>query len=311
MIRNSLLLFIASAALAQPGIGAASHGDIPSQGKVIGAGSAGLGKAAYIHYRTTVTGASSLAGGFSAGTAGGSNLVHRYLVRYSDGSYFGYDLVLGPGDAASGYQISFQPLTIAEKQLQSAGNGKTLVPMPLPQYPPPQIVHNGDIVVLDLMVSADGTQKLTDYIQFSLKPSEPQAAASTAAARDFTLDDGPVHFQVEQARFLVDRQPFRGSAGFQTRPGSTFWFAIPNQGRYILSLAPHDGFTRNGEVRDNVIRFADAGHQYEVRTMERIAGTGGAFHLYMLHDLLYQPKPGEENTIRGGVDRLENLLQNP
>jgi hypothetical protein len=31
----------------------------------------------------------------------------------------------------------------------------------------------------------------------------------------------------------------------------------------------------------------------------------------MRHDLGYQPKPGEENRIRGGVDRLENLLPNP
>ena len=136
----------------------------------------------------------------------------------------------------------------------------------------------------------------------------PQAASSTAAARDFTLDDGPVFFEVEQARFLVDGQPYRGNSGFDMRPGSTFWFAIPNQGRYILSLAPQDGFVRNGEVRDNVIRFADAGHQYELRTRRKIAGSGGAFHLYMRHDLRYQPKPGEENQVRGGVDRLENLL---
>ena len=311
MIRNSLLLFIASAALAQPGIGAASHGDIPSQGKVIMAGSANLGKAAYIRYKTTITGTGNSAGRSSGGVVGGSNLVHRYMVRQTDGSYFGYDLVLGPGDAVNGFQISFQPLTIAEQYLQSRANGKALVPMPLPQYPPPQIVHDGDIVALDLMVSADGTQKLPDYIQFSLKPSEPQAASSTAAARDFTPDDGPVFFEVEQARFFVDGQPYRGSAGLQTRPGSTFWFAIPNQGRYILSLVPHDGFIRNGEVRDNAIRFADAGHQYELRTLGKIAGSGGAFHLYMRHDLSYQPKPGEEHRISGGVDRLENLLRNP
>ena len=201
MIRNSLLLFIASAALAQPSIGTTPYDDIPSQGKLVMAGSANLGKAAYIRYKTTSTGASHIAGGFSGGVSTGTGLVHRFLERWSDGSYFGYDLVLGPGDAASGYQLLFQPLTVAENVLQSMGNGKTLVPMPLPQYPPPQIVHDGDIVVLDLMVSADGTQKLTDYIQFSVKAPEPQAASSTAAARDFTLDDGPVFFEVEQARF--------------------------------------------------------------------------------------------------------------
>jgi hypothetical protein len=310
MIGNSLLLFIASVALAQTGIGTGPYDSIPSQGKVIMAGSASLGNLASIRYKTTITGASNPAGGSSGGVMTGSDLVHRFMVR-QDGSYFGYDLVLGPGDAVNGFQISFQPLTIAERHLQSMAHGKTLVPMPLPQYPPPQIVHDGDIVALDLMVSADGTQKLTDYIQFFAETPEPQAAGSTAAARDFTLDDGPVHLQVAEARFFVDGQPYRGGAGFQTRSGSTFWFAIPNQGRYILSLAPHDGFTQNGEVRDNVIRFEDAGHQYELRTLGKIAGAGGAFHLYMRHDLPYQPKPGNENRITGGVDRLENLLPNP
>jgi len=311
MIRNSLLFFIASAALAQQSIGSAPYDDIPSQGKVMMGGSADLGKAAYIRFKTTITGASGLAGGFGSGVSHGTGLVHRYLMRWSDGSYFGYDLVLGPGDAASGYRLSFQPLTVAEKYLQSVGNGKTLVPMPPPQYPPPQILRDGDIVVLDLMVSADGTQKLTDYIQFSVKPSEPQAASSTAPARDFTPEDGPVFFDGEKARFFVDGQPYRGSSSFHMRPGNTFWFAIPNQGLFILSLAPEDGFIRNGEVRENVIRFEDVGHQYELRTLRKIAASGGAFHLYMRRDLLYQPTPGEENTIRGGVDFLEDLLANP
>ena len=53
MIRNSLLLFIASAALAQPSIGTTPYDDIPSQGKLVMAGSANLGKAAYIRYKTT------------------------------------------------------------------------------------------------------------------------------------------------------------------------------------------------------------------------------------------------------------------
>ena len=63
-------------------------------------------------------------------------------------------------------------------------------------------------------------------------------------------------------------------------------------------------------MRDNVIRFEDAGRKYELRTMDNVIGSGGAFHLYVRHDPAYQPKPGKEKTVSVGIDRLENLLPN-
>ena len=312
MIGNSLLFLLASVALAQTGNSNQPYDSITTEGKQIMAGSATLGKRVFVRYKTTITPAGSLPQGFGGGMRTDPTGIHRYVGRMKDGSYLGYDLVLGPGDAVNGLQISFQPVTNVDEMLQRASPGATVIPMPLPKYPPPQTVHDGDIVVLDLMVSADGKEKLTDYIQFFAKEPEPKAATSTAAARDCTLDDGPLHFEFPESRFFIDGQRYRGGTDYQgTRGGSTFWFAIPNQGRYILSLAPHDGFTQDGEVRDNVIRFEDAGRQYELRTMENVIGQGGAFHLYVRHDPTYRPKPGKENTVSVGIDRLENLLPNP
>jgi hypothetical protein len=311
MIGNSLLLLVASVALAQTGGSTQPSDGIPTEGTQIMSGTATLGGKVLVRYKTTITTAASHPHGFGGGVKTDRTGMHRWLLRTKDGSYIGYDLVLGPGDAVDGFQISFQPVTDVDDMLQRASQGAALTPMPLPKYPAPQIVHDGDTVVLDLMASADGTEKLTDYIQFFAELPEPKAAATTAAARDFTLDDGPVHFQFAESRFFVGGKQYSGNVNFQqARAGLTFWFAVPNQGRYVLSLLPHDGFTQSGEVRDNAIRFGDAGQQYELRTMDNIIGAGGAFHLYMRHDPTYQPKPGRENTVTVGMDRLENLLPN-
>jgi hypothetical protein len=78
------------------------------------------------------------------------------------------------------------------------------------------------------------------------------------------------------------------------RPGATFWTAFPDQGRYILSLTPHDGFIKAGAIRDNVISYQDAGQAYEAPFMSPIAGAA--------------PNQTQRNSVAMGTDRLDNLL---
>jgi len=137
---------------------------------------------------------------------------------------------------------------------------------------------------------------------------EPRPATTTAEPRDFTVDDGPVAFEIPQMTIWINGQKYQGAAGATGKPGATFWLAFPGQGRYVLSLTPHDGFTRSGTIRDNVISFEDEGQLYEVRFMKPIAGIGKAWNLYVLHDLTYQPPPNQTSSIYAGVDRLEDLL---
>jgi hypothetical protein len=85
------------------------------------------------------------------------------------------------------------------------------------------------------------------------------------------------------------------------------WFYYPGQGRYVLSLVPHDGFSKAGDIRDNVISFQGEGQQFEIRTMKLIVGSSaGAWNLYVLHDPTFQPK--EAGSVQFATDRLENLL---
>jgi len=166
------------------------------------------------------------------------------------------------------------------------------------------------LTAFDLMVSADGTQKLTDYIQIISAGRDPQppAATTTAEPRDFTIDDGPVTYNVR--RFAVIWQgKTLGFLAHTGRPGATFWVAFPNDGRYILSLVPHDGFTKSGVVRDNVISFGPNGQPCEIRFFKPVAGDGKAWNLYVMHDPGYHPAENLRDKVITGTGRLDELVE--
>ena len=226
--------------------------------------------------------------------------IHRSMRDKTTGEIIGYDLLAEPAGAPDRFLVRIEPLS------KYMSDGRLA---PLTKYPPPQTVQEGDTIALDVLVSPDGKQKLVDYIQVGTR-REPGAPHITVEARDFTLDDGPATFQfTKPTRFYINGQPFTGLGGFTTmRTGATLWFSVPNRGRYILSLTPHEGFQKRGAIRDNAVGFQDGDDRYEYRASSPILGAGKVWNLYVLHDPRYQPKAGLEAAVSGGVDRLENLL---
>jgi hypothetical protein len=160
------------------------------------------------------------------------------------------------------------------------------------------------------MASPDGKQKLTDYIQILSHPAQPPAPAVTGEARDYTIDDGPISFDQTDMTISINGQPSRLLVTFDGRPGATFWMSTPGQGRYILSLVPHAGFTKSGTIRDNSLSVEDGQNTFMVQFLNPIAGAGKAWNLYMFHDPSYTPRPGADvgGRLIMGTDRLENLL---
>ena len=237
------------------------------------------------------------------GVQDGRDRIHRSMRDKTTGEIIGYDLLAEPAGAPDRFLVRIEPLT------KTMSEGRLA---PLPKYPPPQTVQEGDTIVLDVLASPDGRQKLVDYIRVTRR-LEPGAARTTAEARDFTLDDGPAAFQfATPTRFYINGLPFPGGVGFTTmRSGATLWFAVPNHGRYILSLTPREGFEKSGAIRDNVVTFQSGADSYEYRASSPILGAGKAWNLYVLHDPRYQPKAGMQSAVSGGVDRLENLLVGP
>ena len=296
MFRISLLCLFSVAAMAQP-----------PGGHQIMSGSGTLKSGVTIRFKTVATpGNIDWSGLGEGGISTDANSIHRDMIDKRSGTYFGYDLVIGSGDAVNGYVATFQPLTSTTGFMNRGG--AILTRAPEPKFPPPQVLHDGDLIELDLMVSPDGKQKVTDYIEFLVHEPEPKASAANTEPRDFTVDDGPVTVHSERVTIWIDRQKVTGMTGFSGKPGSTLWVAFPNQGRYILSLVPHDGFTKVGAVRDNVIEFQDGGKDYEVRFMGPVAGAGKAWNLWVLHDPTYTPNANQRMIVSVGTDRLENLL---
>jgi hypothetical protein len=298
MNRISLLLLAACLA----------HADDPE--RVIMQSSESLPNGIVVHFTTAIepplknSQFLALGGGISMS----NDRIHRSMFDKTGGVYFGYNLGVEPAGPPKSYRVVIEPLSGDRISIHTPAGELLTRPAAIPKYPPPQIVQEGDTLALDLLVSPDGAQKMVDYIRIS-SFVEPGAATMTSPPRDFTLDDGPLDLKFPSpTRFWINGQAWQGLAGFTVKPGATVWFAVPNRGRYILSLAPRDGFQKAGTVRGHVLAFQDGGDRYEYRASGPILGRAGAWNLYVLHDPLYQPKPTPQPAVSGGIDRLENLL---
>jgi hypothetical protein len=232
------------------------------------------------------------------GIADDHDRVHRSVGDLATKTIFGYDLFAEPAGEPDRFLIRIEPLT------KTMTEGRIVM---LPAYPPSQIVREGDVIALDLLVSPDGKQKLVDYIEVGRKNGP---ASTGLTPRDFTFDDGPLTLRFDSGiHCFVNGRPLPDTIAFTVRRGSTIWFVIPGRGRYILSLSPQDGFQKAGAIRGHVVSFQDGPDTFEFRTGGPILGAGKAWNLYVFHDAMYQPAPALRSIIQGGVDRLDNLIR--
>jgi hypothetical protein len=267
------------------------------------------------------------------------NTTRHMVYDAGSNSYFGYEMAVSgkPGDTR--LQVSFGPLTVTavvRKDLEAFGSPGLLNgpggasgppnPAPLPKFPPPQTVHEGDTIALDLMVSKDGRERMVDYIKFT-----------TPQAHDFSIDDMQFNYWIDPPKdassgaaidVLINGQKTSSKvATLASHGGATFWFYFPGQGRYILSLAPHNGFVKAGTLHGARIAFHADGRDYAVRVKPRedgqlccilgsmdnrdgediIAKADKAWNLYVLHDAGYRPEKALADSVVGSVDRLEKL----
>src|SRR5579871_541983 len=266
-----------------------------------------------VHFRTMAEPPLPGPGFFGGGILREQNTVHRLLFDKNSQSYFGYDLAILSGDAAAGYRVAFQPLSNTSDMLSRFAAGLTLQAMPPAIYPAPQSVQQGETIALDVMVSANGRQKIVDYLQLS--PPEPvdlPPAFTTAEPRDFTVDETPLNLNLdsfERTSVFIDGNRFMGRVGFSDQKGGALWIVFPGQGRYVLSLASHPGFVKAGTIRDHVIAFHDGNRQFELRLATAIANAGHAWNLYLHHDPGFQPNAANSDAVIVGTGRLENLLR--
>jgi hypothetical protein len=291
---------------------AAAHAQL-NTGRNLGTGVVVLDSGVTLRYKTVVEppvkDSAFHPGGGTFGPTG-SGMEHA-IYDVSTESYFGYEMTVWPGDDAATRKVSFGPLSLArmQKALKAVAGDRPIKPAPLPAFPAPQVVRNDDTIALDLMVSADGRERIVDYIHFSFGVTPKPQPAATAVPRDFTIDDGPLKLALDQADVFIDGKKFGGIVViYASEGGATMWFYFPGRGRYLLSLVPHEGFVKAGVVRANVVTFSADGNDYEIKLTDPIAGVDMAWNLYVMRDASYLPRPAIVRAVVGSYGRLEDLL---
>lgn len=292
---------------------------------------------------TDPPGAGQQAVGIIQAVGGNKNVFHRAFIDNARGMYFGYDIEVEPVSGANQYKLVFKPLSITPKlppapprrlPRTSGGDGNAdakannrqtaeLTALALPSFPEPQIVQIGDTLSLDLLVNPQTGVKIVDLIKIyessnassSPFPSGSATGGSNRPAADFSAD--AVEFKAISSILKINGQSVFDAESVP-RPGVTgalIWFYTPEQGRFILSLVPREGydFQKTGTIQGNKIAFSMRGNDYEWISQTPIVTSGsGNWNLWVLHDPNYRPRfpMGETSSyIVGAADRIEYLIK--
>jgi hypothetical protein len=251
--------------------------------------------------------------------------------------YFGYDaqVTVVRSEPETTYRIALAPLSFTVELQRILGeDAKTWKELPAPRFPPARVVRAGEVLELTLLTGSAWGQQMSEYVTLreprrqGFDPEPPREFAFAAGPpRDFNAGDVELHLdrpQVTTTYPLADVP--KSLAGYSMRDGSgitaTFkspggdsgpivWIYLPGRGRFLLSLAPRDGFRRAGEVRGSSLRFIVDGQTYDVVSAARIASAAAAFNLYVRRQPEWKPTYANANldTVHiGAADRLEYLV---
>jgi len=239
--------------------------------------------------------------------------INRVLVDRVERVFFGYDLELEPLNETKQYKVSIKPLDrgFADGVAQSGTmreitgqSGASSTGASLLRFPQPQVVADGDTLVLDLLINRKTGVKLVDEITISsgdvLERSTP---TDIRPASDFSLED--VRLSMKNQQLLINGELV---AGGPDAPGSCegkfIFFYLPGRGRFVFSIKPQEGFAfrKIGVIHHNRISFSVGGDSYEWVSTAPILPTGGNWNLWVLHEPNYQPEYGfnpQDRLIKG------------
>ncbi len=275
---------------------------------------------------------------------GEDNTVHRIFVDRKNSLYFGYDLKVEPVPSSDQFRLTIKPLSAppispadaalharATAGSRSVGAAQTqsdnlrptdLTPRALPKYPPPQLIHDGDTLALDVLVNSRTGVTIIDLIKVSFTGESSQASfpsgilSARAGGQTATnLTPESVEFRMTNSWLLVNDQKVIGmeeSDGLGVS-GSLIWFYLPGYGRFILSLTAREGydFQKAGVVEGRKLSFNMDGNRFEwVSSSSIVPSVGVALNLWVLHDSQYQPDVvlGPSPYRMGAANNIKNLI---
>jgi hypothetical protein len=240
-----------------------------------------------------------------------NHIVHRLLLDSSRKYIFGYDVVIAAVPAQKKFSVTVKRLDpTVETQLARATNGPVGRIATLPQSTEQQILDDGDSLALDLLVNQKAGVKIVDLVKFSYERANLWQDGPFAP-RDFTPD--AVALAISDFRLLVNGNLIAKGQPAATFSGGLIWCYVEEQGRFIFSLVPREGyqFQKIGIIQDNRIEFTFKGKRYEWLSSASIVPGGGAWNLWMLHDPKYVPFGLQEvrKEDKSALDKLDDSIQ--
>lgn len=275
---------------------------------------------------------------------GENKVVHRIFTDAERGVYFGYDVSIESANEPGQFKLSFLPLSTDPSdflplrrprlpRVGSAGDFEQpqnnqrqrvkLTALSLPKYPDAQIVADGDAIAFDVLVNSKTGAKIIDLIKVTTSMNQPLSSnvRATVAGRDnrpskdFSVD--AVEMKITSSRLAINGTPANENSGkFGIGlTGALIWFYVPQQGRFILSLAPREGydFQKAGTIRGNKISFSAGGNLYEwTSSAPVVANQNDNWNLWILHQPDFVPDFGSAKTdsyLFGSADGIEYLIK--
>jgi hypothetical protein len=236
----------------------------------------------------------------------GKSYFTRTVMDNLNHEYLGYEILLVEQQPGT-YLATFGKLPVSslEASASAAGNDQwSIRPVALPE---PRVVHDGDVIAIELMADATTGDKLIEDL--TIQPYSQRASAGSpllgrgaglpvertiptvaGTPRDFSSADAEM--RLSQLRVTLNGT-IQSNAGRATpnATGSLVWLYIPGRGRYILSLVPRPelDFEKAGEVRGGRLTFTLDGDAIAVECFAEIATGHAPYNLYVLRDSKWEP----------------------
>lgn len=230
------------------------------------------------------------------------NVLQRVFVDNKNDLFFGYELMVERVAPAGKFRVTVRPLGEAymrqlrarpmfqKRRIHPSYNAAAF-------NSTPQLINDGDTFALDVLQSARTGTKIIDVITVTLADPGTREALSDSPPRDLALEE--VQLKVTNYRLAVNGETIRERpSGGCT--GALVWFALPDRGRFIISLVPRPGFDfhKVGSIKHNALTFEWDGDRYEWESSQPIVGTGGNWNVWVLHDPDYKFDIFDQPTMR-------------
>jgi len=228
------------------------------------------------------------------GVMGDQEGVHRLLVDFGHGKYFGYTVRVSPV-AKGRYRFEVGPLDPAQQARFAALYGGSVGDPYAIEYPGPQDVDPGEPLLFELLVNPATGEKLYDLIRVQSPAKDREARLSKLPA------PGPGEIRLNDAVIKINGQPVLMRSG--TPPGTYVYFFVCGRGRFVVTTERVPSLEMlPATLGDDskTITFTIGADRYEWRSAEPFVI--GSPRLWVWHDREYRCRPDETSGHGSGRD---------